>query len=104
MIPAMRLLARFRSIRGRWYDPFGQTAERRMERALIGDYEALVDRVLDRLHPGNLGEATTLLSLADEIRGFGPVKAAAVHSYRERLAEAEEQFSRDSRAPTRRAG
>lgn len=92
LLPAMRLLARYRRIRGRWYDPFGYTAERRMERSLIGEYEALVEQTLHALHSGNRSEAADLLSLANEIRGFGPVKEAAVRSYRSRLPEMKERF------------
>jgi signal transduction histidine kinase len=34
-----------------------------------------------------------LLSLADDIRGFGPVKEAAMKRYRERVQAAEGRFS-----------
>jgi indolepyruvate ferredoxin oxidoreductase len=84
--PGLALLARLRGLRGSWLDPFARTAERRMERRLIVDYERLVDRLLDRLDPRNLDAATRALSLADQVRGFGPVKMAAVEKYRRELA------------------
>ncbi|MEQ9331574.1 indolepyruvate ferredoxin oxidoreductase family protein [Thalassobaculum sp.] len=74
----MRLLAKLRRLRGTPFDPFGHTAERRMERDLIGWYEDLVETVLARLPTG---DRATLLALARaplEIRGYGPVKQAAV--------------------------
>jgi len=92
ILPVLRVLARIRRIRGTWLDPFGHMAERRMERALIADYEALVDRVLLALTPTNHGRAVALLALADEVRGFGPVKETAVKIYHARLAKAEEQY------------
>ena len=43
MMKAFRVLAKMRKYRGTALDFFGRTAERRMERALIAEYEALVD-------------------------------------------------------------
>ncbi|MBY8826198.1 indolepyruvate ferredoxin oxidoreductase family protein [Sphingomonas colocasiae] len=87
--PFLKLLASAKGLRGTAFDPFGRTAERRMERRLIADYEALVETALRRLTPENHGSATQLLGLADMIRGFGPVKEAAVESYQAKLAEHE---------------
>ena len=42
ILPLFRLLARMRKIRGTKLDLFGMTAERRMERALIGEFECTV--------------------------------------------------------------
>lgn len=68
------LLARFKRLRGTRWDPFGRTDERRMERALIVQYEADMDEVLQL---GRTDEpATALARLPLDIRGFGPVKMA----------------------------
>jgi indolepyruvate ferredoxin oxidoreductase len=82
-----RLLARFRRVRGTSLDPFGRTAERRLERRLIADYMALVDRLLAGLGAGNHATAVALASLPAEVRGFGHVKLAAVQRMRERERE-----------------
>ncbi len=87
--PFLKLLASAKGLRGTAFDPFGRTAERRMERRLIADYEALVETALQRLTPDTHGSATQLLSLADMIRGFGPVKEAAVATYQAKIAEQE---------------
>jgi indolepyruvate ferredoxin oxidoreductase len=92
MHPLLSVLAHARKVRGTWLDPFGHSAERRMERALIGDYEELVWSVLDRLTPLNHGAAVDLLGLASSIRGFGPVKQKAVDEYRVALTAAREKF------------
>jgi indolepyruvate ferredoxin oxidoreductase len=92
ILPVLRVLARMRRVRGTWLDPFGHTVERRMERTLIAEYEALVDRVLLALTSANHGRALALLALADEVRGFGSVKGTAVKNYYSRLARAEEQY------------
>ncbi|MEM9631037.1 MAG: indolepyruvate ferredoxin oxidoreductase family protein [Pseudomonadota bacterium] len=71
---AFDLLAKFKSARGKWYDPFGRTAERKAERALISQYESDVAEILKRLPNGNYGLLVELARVPDMIRGFGPVK------------------------------
>jgi indolepyruvate ferredoxin oxidoreductase len=51
MLPAFRLLAKLKGLRGTAFDPFGYTAERREERALIREYEGLIDELLGGLAP-----------------------------------------------------
>ena len=46
MLPAFGLLAKFKFLRGTPFDPFGYSAERKTERELIADYEAMLGEVL----------------------------------------------------------
>src|SRR6266487_2978560 len=48
IFPLFRLLAKFRFLRGTAFDPFGYSNERRTERALVRDYETLLEEVLAR--------------------------------------------------------
>jgi len=75
MMRAFGVLAHFRFLRGTRFDPFGYTAERRMERGLIADYEALVGRLLPRLSPETRTVVSDIAALPLKIRGFGHVKA-----------------------------
>ncbi len=75
MLTAMRLLARLKGLRGTAFDPFGWMPERRLERALIAEYEGLVDELCRGLDHGNLGAAVALAGVHDGIRGYGHVKA-----------------------------
>jgi len=84
--PLLWILARLRRLRGAWADPFSYTADRRLERQLIGDYEALVERVLATLAPDRIERAANLLDVIESVRGFGPVKAAAAEAYRRQIA------------------
>jgi indolepyruvate ferredoxin oxidoreductase len=59
-------------------DVFGRSAERRMERQLITDYEDDVELILRRLDSDSLDNAIELARLPEQIRGFGHVKAASV--------------------------
>jgi indolepyruvate ferredoxin oxidoreductase len=76
MMSAFALLARLKGLRGTPLDIFGYAQERRHERQLIADYEALVDEILTRLDRDNHGVAVQLAGLPAEIRGFGYIKEA----------------------------
>jgi len=74
ILPAMKLLARLRGLRGTRFDPFGRTPERRRERQLIADYETLMDEVLAGLDADSYALAVGLASVPEGIRGYGHVK------------------------------
>ncbi len=74
MLRAFGLLARLKRLRGTPLDPFGHSAERRFERALLRDYEALLEEVCPALAPHNHALAVELARLPERIRGFGHVK------------------------------
>src|SRR5690606_28312884 len=73
---AFRWLAKLKFLRGTPFDPFGRTAERRMERQLVEDYFATIERLLQKLDGGNVGLAAQIASIPDQIRGYGHVKEA----------------------------
>jgi indolepyruvate ferredoxin oxidoreductase len=78
MMSAFRWLATLKGLRGTMLDVFGRSAERRMERQLITDYEDDVELILRRLDSDSLDNAIELARLPEQIRGFGHVKAASV--------------------------
>ncbi len=80
---AMRFLAHGKRLRGTRLDPFGWSAARRFERALAGEYELTVDRLLRRLDAGRLDAAIAIAELPERIRGFGPVKHRGVQAAHE---------------------
>jgi indolepyruvate ferredoxin oxidoreductase len=87
MMTAFELLAKLRFLRGSVIDVFGYTAERRGERALIGEYEALIDEVLTRLAADNHAVAVQLASLPEDIRGYGHVREQHLGKVRVRWSE-----------------
>jgi len=76
IFPLLRALAKLKWLRSTAFDPFGKTGERRMERQLIADYEATIDRALGMLNANTHATTVALARLPERIRGFGPVKAA----------------------------
>jgi len=87
ILSAMRLLARLRGVRGTAFDPFGRTAERRTERALIQEYEQTVETLLVGLTRDNVALAVEIASLPEVIRGYGHIKAKSIAEARARREE-----------------
>ena len=87
MMQGFKLLARMKRLRGTAFDIFGRTAERKMERQLIADYRALVDRLIASPETARSAVALELAALPDMIRGFGHVKQANVAKAKAREAE-----------------
>jgi indolepyruvate ferredoxin oxidoreductase len=90
MMKAFGLLARLKGLRGSALDVFGYTGERRMERRLLAQYEADLDRIADELDAQRIEAAAALASVPQLIRGFGHVKqanAAKAEEERRRLVD-----------------
>jgi indolepyruvate ferredoxin oxidoreductase len=87
MRPAFRVLAHMKRLRGTRFDIFGRTEERRMERQLIADYEAMVETLIARLTPATHGLTVEIASIPEKIRGFGHVKEKSIAEAKTREAE-----------------
>ncbi|HWL68003.1 MAG TPA: indolepyruvate ferredoxin oxidoreductase family protein [Geminicoccus sp.] len=87
MRQAFRLLRHGKALRFTPFDPFGRTEERRTERALIGQYETLVEELLAGLTPANRALAEELAAIPSRIRGFGHVKERNLQAAKAREAE-----------------
>ena len=92
-VPAFRGLARARRLRGTKLDPFGRAAVRRVERALPGEYRALVDRALARLTPATHAQVARIAELADLVRGYEDIKLEAVARFRAEAARLEAELA-----------
>jgi indolepyruvate ferredoxin oxidoreductase len=77
-----RMLTRMRGLRGTALDPFCRAEVRRVERALIGEYRALIDKALADLTPESHDRALKLANLPDVIRGYEGVKLRNVERFR----------------------
>lgn len=90
--PVLKLLTYGKHLRGSWADVFGYTAERRMEHALMTEYQAMIRMVIAGLTENNYSIAVDLAELPDQIRGFGPVKEDAVKSAKIKEVSLLEEF------------
>jgi indolepyruvate ferredoxin oxidoreductase len=81
------MLAKLKGLRGTRFDIFGYTQERKTERALIGQYETLVDELLRSLSPANHALAVKLAAIPDDIKGYGHIKDAHLEKAKKKEAE-----------------
>jgi indolepyruvate ferredoxin oxidoreductase len=87
IFPILRILSRGKVLRGTRWDPFGYTAERQTERALISDYERSMEQIMKFLSASTYEAAVQLAGIPEMIRGFGPVKSESVDRARARARE-----------------
>jgi indolepyruvate ferredoxin oxidoreductase len=87
LLPAFRLLAKLKGLRGTPFDPLGWQADRRLERALIGEYRDLVRQVAAGVTAASVHIAVEIAAAADLVAGYGPVKEQGVEAFRARTAE-----------------
>ena len=78
---------RARWLRGTRLDPFGYTEERRMERALIREYEQAIEALLAGLQPKRLPPALAIARWPEQVKGFGHVKLRHLQAARPRWDE-----------------
>lgn len=98
MLKAMRVLAKAKVIRNTPLNPFGYTAERKMEVALVREYEQHIHTAVQAVQADQMNQATQvddidtqtqantlreLLNLPFNVRGFGPVKEQSVAEARQ---------------------
>lgn len=75
---AFPVLAQMKGLRGGPLDIFGYSEERKMERGLIAEYEAGLDKLLAGLDAERLPLAAQIAQIPQAIRGFGHIKDASV--------------------------
>lgn len=104
ILQAMRVMARFRSLRGSWLDPFRNASERTLDARLLAQYEADIDAVLSDLSVATLEVATQIAALPESIRGYGHVREAQADTAaakREKLFADLESLRRPSGPPAK---
>lgn len=101
-----KVMAKLKGLRGTAFDIFGYTSERRMERQLIKDYEALIDKLLSGVSAENYDVICQLAELPLTMRGFGHVKEANIEKAKleeQRLLKLLEEGTGSGAAPQKSA-
>ncbi|HET7716376.1 MAG TPA: DUF6537 domain-containing protein, partial [Bauldia sp.] len=70
-----RVLSAMRRLRGTVLDPFRHSADRKLERRLLADYEETLSLIAIHLRADNHLAAAALAEYPEKIRGYGPIKA-----------------------------
>ena len=96
MMPAFRLLARLKFLRGTAFDPFGYTSDRKAERQLIADYEAAITRNIAGLRADRIAALARLARLPEMIRGYGHIKEDAIRTFTAERSRAEADMENGS--------
>ncbi|MEZ5224467.1 MAG: indolepyruvate ferredoxin oxidoreductase family protein [Ilumatobacteraceae bacterium] len=84
--PLLVVLRAGRRVRGTPLDVFGVASLRRLERAMVPEYVAAVDRVVASYSPERAAEAVAIASLPDQVRGYEHLKRTRAEAYRAELA------------------
>jgi indolepyruvate ferredoxin oxidoreductase len=82
----LRVLAKFKQLRGTTFDPFGYSAERRMERELIDWYGGVIDEIIQRIATAPAAHLVAIAKAPQQIRGYGPVKQQSVERAKAEVA------------------
>ncbi len=82
MLTGFKVLAKLKGLRGGAFDVFGKSDERKMERALIGEYTASIDTLLKTLSADNHATAVEVARIPEMIKGYGHVKERNVKTAR----------------------
>ncbi len=103
--PMFKVLRHAKRLRGTPFDIFGYTSERRQERAWIKTYEQDMQSLQDKLRePQQVDAAIAILAIPSMIKGYGPVKLAAMQAASEKRKQAWQQFnSGENKTPYHRA-
>jgi indolepyruvate ferredoxin oxidoreductase len=96
LMGAFKVLARFKGLRGTPLDVFGYTHERRVERQLVRDFEALLEEIVTKLDASNHPVAVGLANIPQKIKGFGHIKARNLEAAKKEEADLLARF----RSPT----
>jgi indolepyruvate ferredoxin oxidoreductase len=77
-----RVLVALRRLRGTALDPFGYAKVRRIDRGLVSEYRAMVERTLRGLGPEGHERAVRIARLPDLVRGYEEVRLRNVERFR----------------------
>lgn len=82
MLPAFKMLAKLKGLRGTAFDVFGYSAERKMEVGLVSELNDTIDELLERLSIENRDYAVRAIELVLGVRGYGHVKEKNYQQYK----------------------
>jgi len=98
LMRAFKAMAALRGLRGTWLDPFRNNDERRLDRALLEDYERDIEGILGDLDIETLPLALRIAALPERIRGYGHVREASAKAAEAERAGLMREWRQDAKA------
>ena len=92
MMKLLRVLAKFKFLRGSVLDPFARSKDRKLERKLISDYETVLKEIAENLEVENHALAVQISSYPELIQGYGHIKRRHVDVCAKIVAEQLSKF------------
>ena len=83
--PAMMAMARGKRLRGTALDPFGRAEVRRVERALLAEFDEALRAIADGLTADRLDDAVRIAELPGKVRGYERLKLERAETFRTEL-------------------
>ena len=96
----LKLLAKFKFLRGTVLDPFKHIEERKFERKLLLDFDEKMNSIRANLSQGNISKAVELVRCYSEVRGYGHVKQASWDRVADRVEELEKSIATETERAT----
>ncbi len=82
-----KLLKKFKFLRNTILNPFGYSLERRKEKKLIKKFEECISIVFKEISEQNYRDCVNIITLFDEVRGYGHIKMRNFKYFEDRLEE-----------------
>jgi indolepyruvate ferredoxin oxidoreductase len=98
--PLFSLLAQMKFLRNTPFDIFSYHHERRQERLLLADYQALLSEIAAQLNPDNYQLACQLLALPEQVKGYGYVRMANLEKMRPQWQTLHQQWRQAKTTPS----
>ena len=92
--PSFVALRAMKRVRGTIADPFRWAEVRKLERAMIPEFEQALGTIASRLSAANFAEAIEIADLPDLVRGYEHIKLGRAKKYRAELAKRIAGFGR----------
>ncbi|MDE1465451.1 indolepyruvate ferredoxin oxidoreductase family protein [Spartinivicinus poritis] len=100
--PIMKGLAKLKWLRNTPFDPFGYSADRKLEKMLISNYEEDIELILEKLNLFNYDIAIQIAKLPSKIKGFGHIKEKSYQQVHQEFEELLKHFrSRTQASPVK---
>ena len=92
MLSALKMASLFKGMRSSPLNPFGYSQERKEDKAMLDQYEGVLNQIIDGLSENNKEAALEMARVPEFIRGYGHVRTQNIESAVRRWKSLDDQF------------